>query len=86
VRAPRPTGVRVGRLPHNKRIITWHGPRKLSYVIAVRSSDGRFLRYLRPGGKRRVIVDAVPGGARLRARVSAVSSDGMTGPAGHAQG
>jgi hypothetical protein len=79
VRPPLPRSVRVRRAPGHRRVISWRGPNSLAYVVVVRTGDGRRLRYLRRGGRRRVVVRAVPANTKVGAHVTAISRDGVRG-------
>jgi hypothetical protein len=81
IRPAGPRGLRIARRGGFRRVITWQGPRTLTYVVTVKTSDGRKLRYLRDGAHRRVAVDTVPDEATVRASVKAVSGDGIASAA-----
>jgi YD repeat-containing protein len=86
IRPAKPHKLRVARRPGFRRVITWRGPHALSYLVTVKTSDGRKLRYRRDGSHRRVAVDTVPDGAKVRVAVKAISRDGVASAAAHALG
>jgi hypothetical protein len=75
-RPARPRGIRIRRSVRSGRRITWHGPRALTYSVTVRTPDGRRLRYVRDGRRRRVTVPHVPRGQRIRVAIQGRSATG----------
>jgi hypothetical protein len=75
-RPARPRGIRIRRSARSGRRITWRGPRSLLYSVTVRTPDGRRLRYLRDGTRRRVTVPHVPRGQRIRVAIQGRSAAG----------
>ena len=72
VRLPRAQRVRIARHGSN-RVVSWRGPPG-RYVVEVRTSDGRHLRYVSTGNRHRVTVDMVPRRVRVRANVSRLTA------------
>ena len=76
-RPARPRRVRIRRSGRSGRLIAWRGPRSLTYLVTVRTPDGRRLRYVRGGGRRRVVVPHVPRGQRIRVAIQGRSATGL---------
>jgi hypothetical protein len=76
LRPRRPRGIRVRRSARLGRALTWRGPRAHRYLVTVRTADGRRLRYLRGGARRRVVVPHVPRRQRIRIAIRAIDASG----------
>ena len=82
-RAGRPLRVRVRRTSAG-RVVTWIGPRRATYVVDARLSDGRRLRWKLT--RRRLTIEPLGPANRVRVTVRRLDALGRPGPPAFARG